>query len=86
MGAFQVPVIEGTFVEEVGNKGGVLFWHKVGIGANVGVLTVVIRTFPFIGAEEHPSWVKTTLYAPETVVLNEATFPGLVTPEGTVQA
>ena len=36
IGAFQVPVIEGVSIEEVGKTGGlVLPWHKVGIGVNV---------------------------------------------------
>ena len=38
MDAFQVPVIAGIFVELVGKDGGVLFWHKGPIGANVGVI------------------------------------------------
>ena len=51
---FQVPVIAGVLVEVVGNNGATLFWHKVGICVNVGVLTGLISTVEVTGKEEHP--------------------------------
>ena len=37
--SFQVPVIAGTFVELVGSKGGVEFWHKGAITLKVVVIS-----------------------------------------------
>ena len=38
MGASQVPVMGGTFVEVNGNNGGTEFWHKGPMAAKVGVI------------------------------------------------
>jgi hypothetical protein len=59
----------------------------------VGLFTVTVGTtlivaVPLAEVLEQPvvGFVMITLYDPVTVVVNEATFPGFVTPAGTVQA
>jgi hypothetical protein len=59
----------------------------------VGLLTVTVGTtfivaVPLAEILEQPvvGLVMMTLYDPETVVVNVATFPGFVTPAGTVHA
>jgi hypothetical protein len=59
----------------------------------VGLFTVTVGseftvTVPEADALTHPVvvFVRTTLYVPAVVVLNVATFPGFVTPAGTVHA
>jgi len=54
-----------------------LFTDTVGTGFTV--------TVPDIGALEHPDAEIVTVYVPAVVVENDGTFPGLVTPLGTVQ-
>jgi hypothetical protein len=53
-----------------------LFTVTVGTGFTV--------TVPDIGALVHPDAEIVTVYVPAVVVETEATFPGLVTPPGTV--
>jgi hypothetical protein len=50
---FHVPII--PFVEFDGNDGGIEFWHKEGIAANVGIVGAVTVTSNVVAVAHCPA-------------------------------
>jgi hypothetical protein len=85
---FQVPVTGVVLVETEGSTGAGEFWQIGPMGSNEGVTCGLTITVPLAGSDTQPVLVLViiTVYNPATSVVILAIFPGLGTPEGTVQA